>query len=133
MKSKNFIFGVVCSCGLMYGQWQEMPVPIVTGHPFSADEVTPRKLSPNSSSAEPETSRVYRDSGGRIRIDPPTPPKPVVVQAPLLVIIDPVAGVRYVLNTSTKIARRSVLDQAQPLPTIDDPWKAEKGRWVVPE
>jgi len=30
-----------------FGQWQEMPVPVVAGHLFSADEVTPRKLSPN--------------------------------------------------------------------------------------
>jgi len=28
------------------GQWQEMPVPIVAGHPFSAYEVTPRNFRP---------------------------------------------------------------------------------------
>ena len=37
------------------GQWQAMPVPSVAGHPFSADQVTPRTLSPNLNSAVPTT------------------------------------------------------------------------------
>jgi hypothetical protein len=115
-----------------FGQWQEMPVPIVAGHPFSADEVTPRKLSPNLNSANPEASRVYRDSAGRIRIDPPTPAPPVKVSAPLLVIIDPVANVRYVLNTHTKIARRSDSNEIHPLPTTDDPWKIPSMQFIRP-
>jgi hypothetical protein len=103
-------------------------VPTVAGHPFSAYEVTPRKLSPNLNSSETEISRVYRDSAGRIRIDPPAPAQPVAVRAPLLVIIDPVAGVRYVLNTHTRIAQRSVFDQIQRLPTADDPWRIPSSR-----
>jgi hypothetical protein len=39
-----------------FGQWQEMPVPIVAGHPFSADEVTPRKLAPNLTSASGDST-----------------------------------------------------------------------------
>jgi hypothetical protein len=131
MKKMHFIIGAVCFCGALYGQMLEMPVPIVTGHPFSADEVTPRKLSSNLSNAESETFRVYRDSTGRIRIEGPTPGKPVSVSAPLVLITDPVAGVNYVLNTDTKIAHRSSIPVRTPT-AADDPWKVERWRFIVP-
>jgi hypothetical protein len=115
-----------------FGQWQEMPVPIVAGHPFSADEVTPRKLSPNLTSAVSETSRVYRDSAGRTRIDVPLPRIPGRV--PLPVIIDPVANVIYILNTDKNTASRSIysLVPGQAVPTSDDPWKPPTAMGIYP-
>jgi hypothetical protein len=114
-----------------FGQLQEMPVPFVAGHPFSADEVTPRKLSPNLTIAVPETTRVYRDSAGRIRIDTAAPGSPG--RAPLLMIIDPIAGVVYFFDTEKKTARRSAsLVPGQAVPTTEDPWQFPTGEGVMP-
>jgi hypothetical protein len=124
MNTSRLILGVICFCGAVYGQMVEMPVPTVAGHPFSADEVTSPQLSSKLSSAAPDTFRVSRDSAGRVRIDGP-------VSATRVVITDPVAGFKYVLNADTKIARRSTI-AAQPPPTTDDPWKVQKWRMIVP-
>jgi len=131
MKTRQFMVSGVCFCGALYGQMLEMPVPIVAGHPFSADEVTPRQLSSNLNSAVPETSRVYRDSAGRIRIDTPTPSKPGAVSTPRVFITDTVAGFKYVLNPDTKTARRSSTTALAP-PNTDDPWKVERWGFSVP-
>ena len=131
MKTRHLIVGVICFCGAVHGQMLEMPVPVVAGHPFSADEVTPRTLWSNLNNPVSETYRVYRDSAGRIRIDDLTPRKPAPASAPLVVITDPVAGIKYVLNTETKIARRSST-QMQALPATEDPWKVERWGFGVP-
>jgi hypothetical protein len=131
MKTRHFLVGVVCFCSALYGQMLEMPVPIVAGHPFSADEVTPRTLWSNLNSPVSETFRVYRDSAGRVRVDAPTPPKPGTVSAPRVVITDLVAGFKYVLDTDTKVAHRSSI-QVQVPPSTDDPWKVERWRFIVP-
>jgi hypothetical protein len=124
MKAQVLIFGAICVCRAVHGQMLEMPVPVVAGHPFSADEVTPRTLWSNLNNPVSQTYRVYRDSAGRTRIDDLTPRKPA--SAPLIVITDPVAGIKYVLNAETKIARRSSTRLQTP-PATEDPWKV--GRW----
>jgi hypothetical protein len=83
------------------GQWQPMPVPAVAGHPFSADEVTPRVLSPNLKDIVPSTSRVYRDSAGRTRIDVAFP-RGRAGPPPIAVILDPIAGITYSLEYRNK-------------------------------
>jgi hypothetical protein len=112
-------------------QWQPMPVPAVAGHPFSADEVTPRTLSPNLKIDVPSTSRVYRDSAGRTRVDVAFP-RGRVAPPPIAVIIDPIAGITYSLNTETKIARQFVYPPVPALPATDDPWKPPTVRPATP-
>ena len=116
---------------MVSAQWQPMPVPAVAGHPFSADEVTPRVLSPNLKDIVPSTSRVYRDSAGRTRVDVALP-RGRAAPPPIAVIIDPVGGITYYLNTETKIARRFDYTPVLALPTSDDPWKPPTGRWFTP-
>lgn len=113
------------------GQWQPMPVPAVAGHPFSADEVTPRTLSPNLKSIVPSTSRVYRDSAGRTRVEVAFP-RGQGAPPPIAVIIDPVRGMTYYLNTETKIARQFVYPPVPALPATDNPWKPPTGTWFIP-
>lgn len=105
---------------------QEIPVPVVSGHPFSGDEVTTRQRSvPNGIPVVPmETTRVYRDSAGRTRIDATLPRSPVCCPR-LVYIFDPIAGVNYFVSTEKKIASRQAysIPPGQSMPTADDPWK----------
>ena len=106
---------------------QELAVPVVAGHPFSGDEVTTRQRSvPNGIPVVPmETTRVYRDSAGRTRIDAAVPRSPVCCPR-LVYIFDPIAGVNYFVSTEKKIASREVyaIPAGQSIPTADDPWKS---------
>jgi hypothetical protein len=54
-----------------------------------------------------DTTRVYRDSAGRTRIDVPIPTSPA--HNPFVSIYDPVAGVNYALDTKSKVAHRSFI------------------------
>ena len=64
-------------------------------------------------------SREYRDSAGRTRTEqffttaPPTPGATAERQT-LVTILDPVAGVRYVLDVQNKIAHRQAMPPAKP-------------------
>lgn len=117
----------VLSLGLAaWGFGQELPVPVVSGHPFSGDEVTTRQRSvPNEIPVVPmETTRVYRDSAGRTRIDATLPRSPVCCTR-LVYIFDPIAGVHYFVSTEKKIVSRHVysIPAGQSIPTAEDPWK----------
>lgn len=105
---------------------QELAVPVVAGHPFSGDEVTTRQPSvPNGIPVvSRETSRVYRDSAGRTRIDATLPRSPVCCPR-LVYIFDPIAGVNYFVSTEKKSASRQVysIPPGRSIPTADDPWK----------
>jgi hypothetical protein len=86
---------------------QEMRVPVVSGHPFSAVEVDVERPSPDVHNVPPkQTIRVYRDSAGRTRVDAPAPPYQISTH--FAVINDPLAGSFYTLDLENKIARRTV-------------------------
>ena len=103
---------------------QPMQVPIVAGHPFSADEVIVEIPSPNVSNVPPkETIRVYRDLAGRTRIDPPVPPNPISTR--FVNIFDPATGMNYTLDAQNKVARRYV----SPIPPG---WKVPTTRTPFP-
>lgn len=96
---------------------QTVPVGSVTGQPFSADEVTIRIPAPNVRNVLPmDTTRVYRDSAGRTRVDVSVPTSPAY--NPFVSIDDPVAGIHYSLDTKEKVARRFFVPGAPPGGTV---------------
>jgi hypothetical protein len=81
---------------------------VVTGAPFSATSTlsSQQTLANGTQISNTEQSKLYRDAQGRTRIDRTiTPPassgKPAFTET---VIVDPVAGNRYMLNSSTLTA-----------------------------
>ncbi len=101
---------------------QEVSVPMVSGHPFSADEAIIYVPAPDNAPHR-EIVRVYRDSAGRTRSDfsvPANPPDPTC--CPRL-IGDPVSGVGYLIDRVKRIAQRTLYPPGQTLPTTYDGWK----------
>jgi hypothetical protein len=91
----------------------EIPLaPVVTGAPFSAEASTQMQqtLGDGTHISRTTTGRLFRDGEGRVRreqtlvglgtLDPTADGQTVVT------IVDPVAGVRYVLDPARKMARR---------------------------
>ena len=96
------LFGLAAIGGVL---GQTVPVVSISGQPFSADMVVVREPSPNMRNVLPtQTTRVYRDSTGRTRVDVWAPTSPVYTS--YVTIYDPATGVRYSLDTNKKIARR---------------------------
>src|ERR1700686_2957748 len=86
---------------------------IVTGAPYSATETLQRQqtLSNGNQISRNEQSTVNRDGQGRIRTEVTVTPPATSGKAAFtgVTIFDPVAGYRYVLNSSTMIAYQSPL------------------------
>jgi hypothetical protein len=93
---------------------------LVTGAPFSAVETlqTQQSLANGNQISNKEQSNVYRDSQGRIRTEETrTPPASSGKAASTIItIFDPVAGFRYVLDSSTMIAYQSPLPKSNGTP-----------------
>lgn len=91
-----------------------MPGGVVTGAPYSAEQVTERfqTLADGTHITQPaQTTKLYRDSAGRTRTERsfPLPPGPLgnVTDVPSFIeISDPVAGVRYTLESRSHTAQR---------------------------
>lgn len=96
----------------------------VTGAPYSAEQVTEhvQTLADGTHVTQPaQTTKLYRDSQGRTRTErtAPLPPGPLGkgVDAPVFIeISDPVAGVRYTLETQNHTAHRMSMHVAPPPP-----------------
>ncbi len=90
--------------------------PAVMGAPYSGEQIQEQvqTLSDGTHITQMHMNiKVYRDSQGRTRTERPLVMLPNAEGSPLLVeIADPVAGVRYTLDTQNKIAHRVM---AQPL------------------
>lgn len=86
---------------------------VVTGHPYSGTETTTtvQALASGNTITHVNTATVYRDSEGRTRIETTITPPPGSSRSAFteIVIVDPVAGYRYVLNSSTMTAYQSPL------------------------
>ena len=85
------------------------PAPVVTGAPYSADEVQ-EYISPDGTSS-PRSSVIghfARDTAGRSRMERAYKPAPIW----LTEIFDPVAGVAYLLDDQKKVAHRMPLPPA---------------------
>ena len=86
---------------------------IVTNAPYSAVETVTRQqtLANGNSISTRAQSNVYRDSAGRIRTEETITPPASSGKAPftMVTIFDPVAGYRYVLDSSSMTARQSPL------------------------
>ena len=79
---------------------------VVRGAPYSADEVTEslQVLSDGTRISHKEQVSVYRDADGRVRRESPTQ----------ITILDPVAGVSYVLNPKTMTGVKSWIHTLRP-------------------
>jgi len=86
---------------------------IVTGAPYSAVETLQRQqtLSNGNQISRKEQSNVFRDSQGRMRTEETITPPASSGKAPVTIvtIFDPIAGYRYVLDSSTMTARQALL------------------------
>jgi hypothetical protein len=93
----------------------------VTGAPYTATETLQRQqtLANGNQISTKEQSNVYRDSQGRIRTEETITPSASSGKAAytMVTIFDPVAGSRYVLNSSTMVAYQSTLPPARPAST----------------
>jgi hypothetical protein len=84
----------------------------VAGRPYSAEQVTDRvqTLADGTRITQlAQTTKLYRDSAGRTRIEHvfTPPPGAVMAQGPSFIqILDPVAGYRYMLEPRSQTARR---------------------------
>jgi hypothetical protein len=88
----------------------------VTGAPYSAAETLVRQqtLANGNQISTKGQSNVYRDSQGRIRTEQTVTPSASSAKPArtMVTIFDPVAGSHYVLDSSTMIARQSMLPKA---------------------
>jgi hypothetical protein len=82
------------------------PAPILTGAPYSADEV--QDCTPPDGNSSPRSNIIghfARDAQGRTRIERAYKPAPIW----LTEIFDPVAGVAFILDDQNRIAHRMSL------------------------
>jgi hypothetical protein len=84
---------------------------VVTGAPYSADVVSENieTLADGNRIVQRVTGRVYRDGQGRVRREDEKPGQP-----PSATIIDPVAGVSYVLDPVAKVAWKTTTKAGGP-------------------
>ena len=98
---------------------------IVTNAPYSATETLTRQqtLANGNSISTKGQSNVYRDSSGRIRTEETITPSASSGKTAftMVTIFDPVAGYRYVLDSSTMTARQSPLPKAKGTPPAAPP------------
>src|SRR6201999_3630818 len=89
----------------------------VTGAPYSATKtvMSQHVLSNGNQITRNEQSKVYRDGQGRTRTERTITPPASSGKQPFteITIVDPVAGYRYMLNSSTMTAFRMKLPQAR--------------------
>jgi len=109
----------LCLITFSYASGQFLPVPQVSGAPFSADEIQLENPSPNVRNVLPmKTIAVYRDSAGRTRVDVSVPRDPT--GNPNLVIDDPVANVVYMIDETNKFVRRLTFPSPRPVPLASE-------------
>src|SRR5260370_19860885 len=84
---------------------------VVIGAPFSADSVTEivQTASDGSHLKQATTAVVARDSNGRTRYSQNLSPLLPVGPRILTIIRDPVAGVRYWIDSDQKVVRRELI------------------------
>ena len=104
---------------------QPKPRQNMMNEPFTADAITTtaRTLADGTHiTRQTMLVKMYRDSAGRTRSD--RMPRPLLASDPpppaTILITDPLAGYSYVLDTTLKIAHRSVMSKGQTsaLPSI---------------
>jgi hypothetical protein len=103
-----------------FGQMPPMPARAVTGAPYSGEEVTEQiqTLADGTHiTHKSEPIKMYRDSLGRTRTERPAFPALAMNEqlqnVPTIVeIVDPIAQVKYTLDTVNKVAHRQELPSA---------------------
>jgi hypothetical protein len=113
------LFTYLCLITFSNASGQFLPVPPVSGAPFSADEIQLENPSPNVHNVLPmKAIAVYRDSAGRTRIEVSVPRDPT--GNPNLVIDDPVANVTYMIDERNKFVRRLTFPSPRPIPSAHE-------------
>lgn len=106
---QDFVFTAKSgAAGIVTREFSIMGKP-VTGQPYSAEEVTEsvQTLADGNRIVNSTTTRVYRDTQGRVRREVTPATTGENAQAPTFITIsDPVAGVSYSLDPQTKTARK---------------------------
>jgi len=103
--------------GVVFAQAPPLAGNLVTGAPYSADVVTEVVAPPGApqTAAPSPVGHVYRDSAGRTRTEQPMLAGPVTKNGEpgeiriIVQISDPVAGVRYRLDTAGKVAHKQLI------------------------
>ena len=94
------------NAGLRFYNWTTTPLEakVVRGQPYSAEIVSEsiQTLSDANRIVQRTTSRVYRDSEGRVRREEDRPSG-----TPSISIVDPTTRLSYVLDPGSRIARES--------------------------
>jgi hypothetical protein len=104
----TFVHGAGPGGGMFFGEFGDGRT--VTGAPLSGDVIISHDttLADGNRIHNESTSKVYRDAQGRVRrevgVDLATPATGTVKRS-MVVITDPVAGKRYMLNPDSKTAR----------------------------
>jgi hypothetical protein len=95
------------------------PMQVVVGAPYSGDRVTEtdQSLADGTHIRHSTTTKLYRDSAGRVRAEAPLRSSDPESQSTLLMvhISDPVAHVLYVLDPVNKVAHRQELPVSETL------------------
>ncbi|HUO28180.1 MAG TPA: hypothetical protein VMU80_03110 [Bryobacteraceae bacterium] len=84
--------------------------PAITGQPYSADEKTEtvRTLADGTHiTVRSDKGRVYRDSEGRTREEQTFSPRPGTEATLVIIINDPIAHTRYILDPASKTGRKT--------------------------
>jgi hypothetical protein len=87
-------------------------MPAITGQPYSTEQVSQRTqtlIDGTHISHEMPTVRMYRDSAGRTRTERPFMGVKAADGPTIVEIVDPVAGFRYTLDETNRVAHRMAI------------------------
>lgn len=114
------------------------PLLGVPGEPYSAEQVTEnvQTLADGTHITQPsESTKFYRDSQGRTRMEHtfPLPPGVQGAATPSMIeITDPVAGVHYMLDSNRKQAQKMTLPTLPPPPPPSSETRAARTARIMP-
>jgi hypothetical protein len=88
----------------------------VTGAPFAGVEVmqVQQKFADGNTISRQDTTKLFRDSQGRVRMEHTTTPPGSQTAVSVVSIFDPVAGYSYVLNPADQTARKMAIPPPPP-------------------
>ncbi len=122
MRVKVVTFALIAAANFARGQYG--PIQPHPDMPFSADQImTQVQFKPDGThvTLPEQTSKLYRDSMGRTRLDMYYPPvssaQPVLMN---ITIFDSIEGARYLLNPKKKVAQKYPLPKQSEMPKPPD-------------
>ena len=114
------LFICLCLMTFSYASGQSLPVPHVSGAPFSADEVHLENPSPNVRNVIPMENDRGVQGIPRVELGPTFRFLRIPTGNPNLVIDDPVANVIYMIDETNKFVRRLAFPSPRPVPSASE-------------